>query len=59
MGGFAEWRLVPIDQGTRAIYDMNAEVNDLLVALVGKVINLESIHSYSMLGIFRNLNQQI
>ena len=38
---------------------MNAEVNDLLVALVGKVINLESIHSYSMLGISRNLNQQI
>ena len=59
MLGVAEWRLEPFDQGTKVIYDMDAEVKDLLVNLVGMVINLESIHSYSMQNIFRNLRQQL
>lgn len=59
MCGVAEWRLEPVDQGTRVIYDMDAVVNDLLVTLVGTIINLKSIHSYSMRGIFRNLKQQL
>ena len=59
MGGVAEWRLEPVDQGTRVIYDMDAGVNDPLVALVGKVINLKSIHSYSMRNIFLNLKKQL
>jgi len=59
MGGIAEWRLEPAGQGTRVIYDMDAEVNDLLVTLVGTVIDLKSIHSYSMRGIFRNLKRQL
>ena len=59
MGGVAEWRLEPVGQGTRVIYDMDAEVNDPLVALVGKVINLKSIHSYSMRNIFKNLKKQL
>lgn len=57
MEGVAEWRLKPIDLGTLVIYDIDAKVNDLLVALVGKVINLKSIHSYSMHGIFQNLQK--
>lgn len=59
MGGVAEWRLEPVGQGTKVIYDMDAEVKDLLVTLVGTVISLKSIHSYSMRGIFRNLKQQL
>jgi len=59
MTGIAEWRLEPVGQGTRVIYDMDAEVNDLLVTLVGVMINLKSIHSYSMRRIFRNLKQQL
>lgn len=59
MGGVAEWRLEPIHLGTKVIYDMDAEVNDPLVALVGKVINLKSIHSYSMRNIFQNLKKQL
>ena len=59
MGGVAEWRLEPIDDGTRVIYDMDAEVNDPLVALVSMVINLKSIHSYSMRNIFQNLKKQL
>ena len=59
MKGIAEWRLEPAGQGTRVIYDMDAEVTDLLVTLVGTVIDLKSIHSYSMRGIFRNLKRQL
>lgn len=59
MEGVAEWRLEPMDQGTMVIYDMDAEVNDPLVALVSKVINLKSIHSYSMRNIFQNLKRQL
>ena len=59
MGGIAEWRLEPAGQGTRVIYDMDAKVKDLLVTLVGTVIDLKSIHSYSMRGIFRNLKRQL
>jgi uncharacterized protein YndB with AHSA1/START domain len=59
MKGAAEWRLKSINQGTLVIYDMDAEVNDLLVALVGKVISLKSIHSYSMRAIFQNLKKQL
>ena len=59
MRGVAEWRLEPVDQGTRVIYSMDAEVNDLVVALFGTVINLKSVHSYSMRGIFHNLKQQL
>ncbi|MBV5330254.1 MAG: SRPBCC family protein [Chlorobium sp.] len=59
MRGVAEWRLEPVGQGTKIIYDMDAEVNDSLVALVGKVIDLKSIHSYSMRKIFRNLQEQL
>lgn len=59
MGGGAEWRLEPVGQGTKVIYDLDAEVKDLLVTLVGTVINLKSIHSYSMRGIFQNLKQQL
>ena len=59
MGGVAEWRLEPVDDGTRVIYDMDAEVNDPLVALVGKVIDLKSIHSFSMRNIFRNLKKKL
>jgi carbon monoxide dehydrogenase subunit G len=59
MEGVAEWRLKPIGLGTTVTYDMDAKVNDLLVALVGKMINLKSIHSYSMRGIFQNLKKQL
>jgi len=59
MIGGAEWRLEPVGQGTRVIYDMDAEVKDLLVTLIGRMINLKSIHSYSMRCIFRNLKQQL
>ena len=59
MGGVAEWRLEPAGQGTKVIYDMDAEVKDLLVTLFGAVINLESVHSYSMRGIFRNLRRHL
>jgi uncharacterized protein YndB with AHSA1/START domain len=59
MGGVAEWRLEPAGQGTRVIYDMDAVVKDLLVTVFGAVIDLKSVHSYSMRGIFRNLNQQL
>ena len=59
MGGVAEWRLEPVGRATRVIYAMDAEVTDLLVTLVGTVINLKGIHSYSMRGIFRNLSRQI
>jgi ribosome-associated toxin RatA of RatAB toxin-antitoxin module len=57
--GGAEWRLEPAGQGTKVIYAMDAEVKDLLVTLIGMMINLKSIHSYSMRGIFLNLKQQL
>jgi uncharacterized protein YndB with AHSA1/START domain len=59
MSGIAEWRLESVGQGTRVIYDMDAEVKDLLVALVGKVTDLKNIHSYSMRHIFQNLKKQL
>ena len=59
MGGVAEWRLEPAGQGTRVVYAMDAVVHDTLVELAGAVINLKSIHAYSMRGIFRNLTQQM
>lgn len=59
MEGGAEWRLEPGGNGTRVIYDVDADVNDWLVALVGKVINLKSVHSYSMRNIFSNLKKQL
>ncbi len=59
MQGVAEWRLEPFEQGTRVIYEMDAEINDLGVALLGTIIKLESIHSFSMRCIFRNLKQQL
>lgn len=59
MEGVAEWRLEPVGQGTRVIYAMDAEVHDPLVECIGKIINLQSIHSYSMRNIFQNLNKQL
>lgn len=59
LGGGAEWRLEPDGQGTRVIFDLDAEVNDPLVSLVSKVIDLRRIHSYSMDAIFANLKQQL
>lgn len=57
LGGVAEWRLEPVGQGTKIMYDLDAEVNDLLVTLFGAVISLESVHACSMRGIFHNLRQ--
>jgi len=59
LGGGAEWRLEPDGQGTRVIFDLDAEVNDPLVTLLGKVIDLRRIHSFSMDHIFANLKQQL
>ena len=59
MGGVAEWRLEAADQGTRVVYAMDAWVNDTLVELAAVVINLQTIHAYSMRGIFHNLTQQM
>lgn len=59
MQGVAEWRLEPFEQGTRVIYEMDSEINDFVVALIGTLINLKSIHSFSMGCIFRNLKQQL
>jgi len=57
LGGVAEWRLEPVGQGTKIMYDLDAEVRDPLVTLFGAVISLESVHAYSMRGIFINLEQ--
>ena len=59
MGGVAEWRLEPVERGTRVVYAMDAWVDDLLVALVGTTINLKNIHTYSMRRIFHNLKRQM
>lgn len=59
IGGGAEWRLEPEGQGTRVIFDLDAEVTDPLVTLLGRVMDLRRIHSYSMDQIFASLKQQL
>ncbi len=59
LGGVAQWRLEPVGQGTKVIYDMDAVVHDPLVTLFGALISLESVHAYSMRGIFTNLEQML
>lgn len=59
MRGTAEWRLEPVKQGSKVIYEMDAVVDDIIVYLVSYISSLQSIHSYSMRGVLQNLTKQL
>jgi hypothetical protein len=55
--GFGEWRLEPASRGTRVIYHLDVLVNGWLVALLGNVMNLATLHSRPMRTVLQNLNR--
>ena len=59
MTGRAEWHLEELPQGTQVAYDMDGQIDDLCVALVGVLIDLHAIHSFSMKRIFTGLARQV
>ena len=59
MTGKAEWRLETEQQGTKVIYDMDGRISDWAVAIVGKILDLKVIHSFSMKTIFAGLERKI
>ena len=59
MQGEAEWRLCEKNQGTEVSYAMDAVINDWIVTFLGRLIDLKSIHSFSMKQIFIHLERYI
>ena len=59
MTGKAEWRLEKVQQGTKVIYDMDGRISDWAVAMVGIIMDLKVIHSFSMKTIFAGLEKKV
>lgn len=57
--GTAKWRLEPAGQGTRVSYAIDVLAKGRLVALVGRILDLNTMHSLSMQAIFRNLRREL
>jgi uncharacterized protein YndB with AHSA1/START domain len=57
--GFGAWRLEPLGQETRVIYQLEVNAHGWLVSLLGKVLNLGRMHSRLMQTVLRNLNQML
>jgi len=59
IAGIAEWRLEPVSQGTRVVYDIDVVVHSRLAALAHWAVDLGHVHSFSMQAIFRNLRREL
>lgn len=57
--GFGEWRLEPVGQQTRVIYQLDVQAHGWLVVLLGKVLNLARLHSRSMQTVLENLRHAL
>lgn len=60
IAGIAEWRLEPVSQGTRVVYDIDLQVvHSRLAAFAHWAVDLGRVHSFSMQAIFRNLRREL
>lgn len=55
--GTGEWRLEPVEEGTRVSYHLDARAHGWLVAFLGRVIDLAGFHSRSMQRLLLNLEK--
>lgn len=53
--GTGEWQLEPVAEGTKVGYHLDVRAHGLLVALLGRVLDLARLHSEPMRHVLRNL----
>ncbi len=57
--GRAQWLLEPEGPGTRVSYGVDVLVHGVMAALATKVIDLKTVHSFSMQKILQNLQREV
>lgn len=61
LGGFiegrGEWRLEPVDSGTRVRYELDVHAEGRVASCLDRILPLGRIHSRQMRGVFRQLER--
>lgn len=59
INGTGRWRIEPVHNGTRVIYELDVVANGLAVAILGKILPLGKIHSQQMADVLTRLNKEL
>ncbi len=57
--GHGQWRLEPVEAGTRVTYELDVAARGLLVAVLSRFLDLPEAHSKEMRLVLRNLGTRL